>query len=70
VFVFLLTISSYVSLFLTVHSCIVVDRHHIDADPDPEPNFYFVADPDPDADTNPTSNFTHVGKPEFFYFYS
>jgi hypothetical protein len=47
-----------------------VDRHHIDADPDPEPNFYFVADPDPDADTNPTSNFTHVGKPEFFYFYS
>ncbi len=49
---------------------------------DPDPNFYVDADPDPDPDpdwhqnyvdphVDPTPNFTHVGKSEYFlYLYS
>ncbi len=39
---------------------LVVDRHRFDADPDL--TFHFDANPD----TDPTPNFTHIGKLEIF----
>jgi hypothetical protein len=41
-----------------------MDQHHVDADPDPDPLSIFIAYPD----SEPTKNFTHVGKSDYFYF--
>jgi hypothetical protein len=52
-----------------------VDRHQLDADPDPSFHVATVPDPDPDwlqngADPHedPTLNFAHVEKSEYFFF--
>jgi hypothetical protein len=37
-----------------------MDRHRYDAGLDPDSTFHLDTDPDPDSD--PTQNFSHVGK--------